>query len=127
MKLSTQNNSILLKNQTLLSDMTHKQSKTHTTTQFYTLMRSIQNNTTKTGNKCGTPQMFYSFNLMYCRVQYNTANNNKNNYSAPANPSLVWDRPKNLFNITGSIALARQRGKNPIACLMSLCHCSQAR
>ncbi len=30
MKLSTQNNSILLKNQTLLSDMTHKQSKTHT-------------------------------------------------------------------------------------------------
>ncbi len=39
MKLSTQNNSILLKNQTLLSDMTHKQSKTHTHT--HTLQHSF--------------------------------------------------------------------------------------
>ncbi len=50
--------------------------------------------------------MWYSpnvlfLNLMYCRVQYNTANKNKNNYSAPSIPSLVWNRPKNLFNITG--------------------------
>ncbi len=28
------------------------------------------------------------FNLTYCRIQYNTANNNKNNYSAPA--SRLW-------------------------------------
>ncbi len=37
--------------------------------------------------------MWYSpnvlfLNLMYCKVQYNTANNNKNNYSAPV--SRLW-------------------------------------
>ncbi len=87
-KLSTQNNWILLKNQTLPSDMTHKPSKTHT------LMRYIQNNTTKNTNKCClwySPSVLF-LNLMYCRVQYNTANNNKNNYSAPAS-CLYWPWP----------------------------------
>ncbi len=47
----------------------------------------------------------------YCRVQYKTANNNKNNYSAPASrTSLVWDRPKNLFNITSYIGPGQAAG-----------------
>ncbi len=60
MKLSTQNNSILLKKQTLLSDMTHKQSK-HT--HYNTVSHTDEINSKqyyKNGNKCGTPQMFYS-------------------------------------------------------------------
>ncbi len=61
MKLSTQNNSILLKKQTLLLDMTHKQSKTHTLqhsfTHWWDKFKTILQ---KTGDKCGTPQMFYS-------------------------------------------------------------------
>ncbi len=53
----------------LLSDMTHKQSNTHTTTQSYTLMRSIQDITTETNDKCGySPNVLY-LKLMYCRVQ----------------------------------------------------------
>ncbi len=72
MKLFTQNNSILLKNQTLLSDMTHKQSKTHTLQhslthwiwwdQFKTILhKSVA---------WGTPQVFYS--LIECNVEYST-------------------------------------------------------
>ncbi len=59
----------MLKKQTLLSDMTYSQT-THTTTQFYKLMRSIQNNNTKNGYvfACGTPQMFYS--SFECTVEY---------------------------------------------------------
>ncbi len=113
MKLSTQNNSILLKNQTLLSDMTHKPSKTHTLqhslTHGWDKFKTIQ---FKTGNKCC---LWYSpcvlfLNLMFCRVQYNTANDNKNNYSAPA--SRLWSGSGQRTSSTSQaiLSLARQRG-----------------
>ncbi len=47
---------------------------------------------------------------MYCRVQYNTANNNKNNYSAPA--SRLWSGTGQRTSSTSQaiLTLARQRG-----------------
>ncbi len=38
--------------------------------------------------------------------------------------SLVWDRPKNLFNITGYISPGQTAGENPLACLIQPWHAS---
>ncbi len=73
MKLSTQNNSILLKKTNFaLRHDTQTVKNTHTTTQFHTLMRSIQNNTTKTVISVVLPKCFIpQFNVLleYSAIQ----------------------------------------------------------
>ncbi len=85
---------------------------TYTQKHMHYNMRSIQNNTTKTCNKCClwySPSVLFR-NLMYCKVQYNTVNNNKNNYSAPA--SRLWSGTGQRTSSTSQaiLALAWQRG-----------------
>ncbi len=67
MKLSAQNNSILLRNQTLLLDVTHKQKK-HT--HFNTVLHTDEINSKQYYNKSClwySPNVLF-LNLMYCRA-----------------------------------------------------------
>ncbi len=66
-------------------------------------------NTTKcTTNVCICTFLF--LNLMSCRVQYNTANNNKNNYSGPASRLCSGTGYRTSSSSQAILALAWQRG-----------------
>ena len=114
MKLYTQNHSLLLKNQTLPSDITHKPSKTHTLqhslTHWWDKFKTIlQKPKPKTSNKLllvvlplkehftwWTRLYICTFSIPLCTVQYNTPNNNKKIF-CPSITSLVWDRHHRLY------------------------------
>ncbi len=91
---------------------TNLQKHTHYNTVLHTDEINSKQYYKKNGNKCClwySPSVLF-LNLMYCRVQYNTANNNKNNYSAPA--SRLWSGTGQRTPSTSQalLALARQRG-----------------
>ncbi len=82
---------------------THTHKHTHTTTEFCTLMRSIQNNTTKPVISVVLPKCFVP-QIMYCRVQYSKQ---KQEYLfCPSIPSLVWDKPRTSSTSQAKLALA---------------------
>ncbi len=89
-------------------------------------MRSIQNDTKQNGNKCClrySPRVLF-LNLMYCRVQYNTANNSKNYNFAPASHLWSGTGQRTSSSSQAILALDRQRGGNPLACLIKPWHAS---